>query len=433
MSRPAYAGELTAAFLFSFVLAVIEGGVIGVFIKQTFSGTVDPRWLNVAVALSAAANEVANLVSFGWVMASHGRRKVRFIAGLQCVLVAAVVALAFMPRSAAGLAFTVGAVLVARVCWSGVVTLRTVAWRMNYPREIRSRVVANLSSVTQTVVAVCGLMVGVMLDADPGAFAALAPCAAAVALLGVRRYSRVRVRGEAALLAGEREKPRGAGVLRPWSGFMAAWGVLRADARFAQFMGCMFLLGMGNLMLMPVLAISLKAQFGLGYTASIVVTSTIPALLIPLTTPLWATLLDRAHVVRFRAYHSWVFVVAVAVLLGGVARTDLWMMYAGSLLMGVGFGGGALAWNLGHTDFAPPTETSRYMATHVTLNGVRGLFAPLLSVWLYNAVLEEGAWGMPPGVVPVGVSLVFTVLGAAGFVWLYRSMGEAGRNATKRG
>ena len=39
---------------------------------------------------------------------------------------------------------------------------------------------------------------------------------------------------------------------------------------------------------------------------------------------------------------------------------------------------GSLGWNLGHNDFAPRGEETRYMALHVTLTGMRGLVAPPL-------------------------------------------------------
>jgi hypothetical protein len=50
---------------------------------------------------------------------------------------------------------------------------------------------------------------------------------------------------------------------------------------------------------------------------------------------------------------------------------------------GLGSGGGALAWNLGHLDFARPEEAEIYMGIHVSLTGLRGLIAPLIGMWLY--------------------------------------------------
>ena len=51
---------------------------------------------------------------------------------------------------------------------------------------------------------------------------------------------------------------------------------------------------------------------------------------------------------------------------------------------GLGLGGGALAWNLGHLHFAHPQEAEVYMGVHVTLTGVRGLIMPFVGIWLWT-------------------------------------------------
>ena len=60
-----------------------------------------------------------------------------------------------------------------------------------------------------------------------------------------------------------------------------------------------------------------------------------------------------------------------------------WLLLPGSLLLGVSNAAGSLGWTLGHNDFAPRGEETRYMALHVTLTGMRGLVAPPLTIGLY--------------------------------------------------
>ena len=108
-------------------------------------------------------------------------------------------------------------------------------------------------------------------------------------------------------------------------------------------------------------------------------------------TQLWAPLFDRVHVVVFRVYQSIISVTAQAILfLGaiwglkfGSEQTGLAIIAAGQFLVGISNGGGNLAWNLGHNDFAPPEKATTYMGVHVMLTGVRGCFAPFLGSWLY--------------------------------------------------
>ena len=45
--------------------------------------------------------------------------------------------------------------------------------------------------------------------------------------------------------------------------------------------------------------------------------------------------------------------------------------------------GGKLAWSLGHLHFAKSAESESYMGIHVSLTGLRGLFAPPLGMWLW--------------------------------------------------
>lgn len=436
VSRRAFALEAAATLLFAFALSFLEGGTVGIFLKQTFLGTISPGAHNYAVALIGSSAELANLVSFGWIAAARGKPRVRFINSLQLGMCLCLAGVALVPINAAGLWITVVLVVSARICWSGIVTLRTSVWRQNYPREVRSRAIGRFAIITQLAVAAGGFLIGASLDLERESFRVLAPVLATIACGGLFFYSRIRVRGERAALEQERADARQTAgrMMRPWEGIFSTWRILRNDRRYAQFMGFMFLLGMGNLMVVPLVSIALHRRFDLGDAAArsgVFVTSTLPNLLMPLSVPLWAALLDRSHVVRFRAWHGWAFVLAVGFFLSGFVFQAMPLVYAGSVCWGIALGGGSLAWNLGHTDFAPPSLNSHYMATHVTLNGLRGVIAPAVAATLFNAFTS---WHVPdPGSWVLAVSLVFTIAGCLGFVWLRHSMGQAVATHTRSG
>ncbi len=413
-SRRTFAHEMGSTIFFTLAIAMIEGGVVAVFARQSFDGDVPEGRLNFAVALLGSMSELANILSFIWSSWGAGRRLVPFINALQVAVIALVAAIALLPDSPSGLALLVALVLAARLCWSGIVTMRTGVWRANYPPFARASLVGMLSSAQVLIVAAGGATMGFVLDHDPDAFRKIVPVACVVALGAVWSYGRIRVRREHRLLR-ESAGP----LLKPWEGPLVVWNVLRQDRRYAQFMLCMFVLGFGNLMLTPILVISLREQFGFGYFNSILITSSIPAVVQIAVIPLWAMLLDRSHIVRFRSIHSWVFVVAGAVFVVAAATGHVGLMYLGSALQGCAYAGGALAWNLGHVDFSPPAQTSRYMATHVTLNGVRGLIAPLVSVSLLESAK---AAGLPGPASMLALAFMVNAAGAAGFVVLRRSM-----------
>jgi MFS family permease len=433
MARRSYRLDLTSTFFFAFALACVEGGVASVFVKQTFRDVVGLGLLNLAVGIVSSAPDFANIISFIWMPASRGRAKVPFINALQLGLIGSVACMGAASRDGFGLVMVVLLALLARVCWSGIVTLRPTIWRANYERQYRASVVSKISTAQVIVVAAIGIAFGRLLDHEQGAFRWFFPTAAALALLAVWAFAKMRVRRSESLLRAERANT--AAPMTPWGGLLAVRTVLRRDPLFARFMLWMFILGFGNLMMPPMLAIALSDQFGFKYLKSILITSAIPALVTIIAMPLWARFLDRAHVVRFRTIHSWAFVGAQGTMFLACWLHNERLLYVGAVLQGIGLGGGNLAWNLGHVDFAPPSETSQYMATHVTLNGLRGLLAPTAAVGLYHlcaaSSLVPESLHAAPALLPLLLSSVFCVLGAVGFIQLRRSMGALAERANR--
>ena len=147
-----------------------------------------------------------------------------------------------------------------------------------------------------------------------------------------------------------------------------------------------------------------------------------------LTISTWARYLDRVHIARFRTrqglfwilgqFGNWMAAVSGMVGLFAISR----------MIVGISHGGGMLAWNLGHNDFADRHMVALYMGIHVTLTGVRGILAPYLAIvmlygWQADAVpgLTLPAFG---GIGP-HVFLVTTALALVaetGFIRLSRAI-----------
>jgi len=414
LSRGHYRRELTAWMLLPIMMGVVEGGLVAVIAKNAFAGVVPDRILNLVVAILSGAPAFANVTSFLWASLSQGRHKIRFLVTLQVCTALLVAQVAFAPASAVGLLMlTIGAVG-ARVCWSGVVTIRTAVWRANYPRPIRAKLAGKLATVQAIGLASVGVAVGAAMRADPGSYHIIYPVAAGFGILGAIAYGRMRMRGHAALRAQERASRDGHRRER-----LHIWSVLRTDAPFRRYMIVMFVFGIGNLMVTAPVVIMLRDRFEFGYLAAIMITVTIPVALMPFSIPLWARFLDGTHIVRFRTVHSWAFVAATATfLIAGVTRTPA-LLWVAAAFRGLAFGGGVLGWNLGHHDFAPAEQASHYMGAHVTLTGVRGLIGPVLAVQIY-AMLEARGPGLGPWVFALCLGL--NVIGAIGFLVLARTM-----------
>lgn len=138
MSRRSYALELATTFCFATALAVVEGGVLGNIAKRA-TRTRSPLTLNFIVAVIAAAPDLANIFSFIWSSLSHGRAKVPIVNLLQLAVVLLIALMAFTPESLTGLVALTVLAMLARTCWSGIITLRPTIWRSNYPRRCGRR------------------------------------------------------------------------------------------------------------------------------------------------------------------------------------------------------------------------------------------------------------------------------------------------------
>jgi hypothetical protein len=375
MLRANYARELVSWAFLPVMLGAVEGGTVSIVVKKHFAAAEDvpTSTLNLAVAAVTAAPAMANVTSFLWAGLAHGRAKVPFIAALQVATAIAVGSLAMAPCDAAGLWFFTAAVIVARVCWTGVITIRTGVWRANYPHADRT-----------------------------------------IGLAGNAIYRRVRLRGQRRLARAERSGRReDRASLNP----LAVLRVLREDPPFRRFMRWMFIFGLGNLMLSAPLAIVLEERLEASYIEGILVAAVIPLAMMPLIIPLWARLLGRLHVVQFRSIHGWSFVAASGAMFAADLARSFPLFCVASAFLGIGFAGGVLAWNLGHHDYAPEHRDGQYMGVHVTLTGLRGIAAPFLAVGLYGWL---DSIGFGSGIFLV--CLITNVVGLAGFISMARDL-----------
>ncbi len=423
--RRNYARELPGTALLSVGRAAFEGSILAGVTRVAYDGVIPDATLNYAVAALATAPSAANIFNFVWTRVAHGVNKTRFIATVQIAMVACIVGLAFMPATPAGLVGLIAFTFAAWVCWSGFVAVRSTIWRANYARRLRARVAGKLSTVQTIAIGALGISLGVAMDAAKGTFGEAWPLtgfapmtifrvfligAACVASVGIAVLATVRVRQHKRLLLAERESSADntGSTLNP----VGVVTLLLEDRRYGAYQVNQFLMGMGNLMIFPLMPIILRERFDAGYFKVLLLSGALGMLVVPFSVPLWAKLLDNVHIVRFRAYHSWVFVLNIAMLLVAVYLHLPWLLYVVAVFKGVALGGGMLAWQLGHHDFAPSHRASEYMGVHVTLTGVRGLVGPVAAVSLYNW-LDAIDPRLSPAV--LGLCLLLVVVGAVGF------------------
>jgi MFS family permease len=358
--------------------ALMEGGFVGVIADKVYDA--HPAW----IALATAAPMFGNLSSVWWARLAERVRVVPLLLVLQAALVLCVAGVALLPGTPLGGALLMTLLVLARLAIGAVVTVRSVVWTRNYPRAVRARITSRLTILAQGVMAGTAALAGVVLDRQESALPWLYAAGAVIGLVGVWGYAGVRLRDDAPSVA-----VGAAGIRSPR---LSSWRVLREDPLYARYLAWQFLLGISNMMVEPAVVYAVSREMGAGYGTSVVLIVVLPTVLSVGTLPLWAGWVDRMHAAEFRSKHSWLWVVGQAVMGIGALLGSLFWIGAGRVVYGVARGGGGLAWQLGHNDFARPDRAGLYMGIHATLTGLRGTFAPFLGMLLY---VGAGAMALP--------------------------------------
>jgi len=396
--------ERRAWTLIYLCLGVIEGGTAAVMVRSLFADAVPGLLVDLVLALVSSAPAWANLASLVYARRAQGRPKVRFLSPLLLAMSACVAALALLPRGGLGLILFLSLYGTARLLWAGVDTVRSVIWSVNYPRRLRARVTGRIMVNGSIALATSGLVLGWLLGRDAPWYRAAIRAAAACGLVGGLAYRRTRVRQERRLLSDELSR-LSAGTRFDLRGIRQ---LLAGDERFRRYMLAMSVFGAGNLMLTPLMVVCLDDILGVSKIMQVAVTAAIPVLAVPLAIQPWARFLDRNHVVVYRSVHARVAVIGVTLLALAVLLGAPFLLWPGALLMGISQAAGSLGWSLGHNDFAPRGEETRYMALHVTLTGLRGLLAPTTAILVYHGLrwlepgLESWAVMLPAALIAIG-------------------------------
>jgi hypothetical protein len=402
MTRQSYGHELITSATFPVAVAAIEGGAVAVLAEKAFNVSA------FSFATIMASPMFANVTSFLWSRLGRGRRKVPFVSGLMFGLLTCVTLIALLPAPPAGEkpplpieAALVGLIVLGRCMLAGMTTLRSSVWRHNYSRAYRGRITGKLILLASMILAASPLIGGRLLNFYPELYHVIYPLAALVGLVGVLSFRRVRMRREGELMAHERA-PRHA---RHAVGEAEAPGrpagenfltVLARDHNFRQYMLYQFIAGIGN-MVCEVAFISFIIALTPpdDYFTAVLFNVTVPMALATASLPLWGRYLDRVHITHYRTRHGLTWVTAMLGYFGlGLAivahGASIWWLLLPRMIHGIGRGGGIIAWQLGHNDFADRRLVALYMGIHVTLTGIRGAVGPYLAVLLF------WGWGQGP-------------------------------------
>jgi len=188
-------------------------------------------------------------------------------------------------------------------------------------------------------------------------------------------------------------------VGNPWQNFSLIW----EDKLFGYLLGSWMLLGLGNLIAIPIrIEYLANPEFGINASNK---TIAILIVLVPsaarlLSTKLWGHFFDKLHFVTTRNLLNLCFLASIGLFF---YSTNIVMLGIAMTFQGAAMGGGKIFWGLWVTKIAPEKKASSYMSIHMALTGLRGTLAPFLGYWILIG-------STPETVAIVGMTLVGTAI-----------------------
>lgn len=272
--------------------------------------------------------------------------------------------------------------------------IMTSIWRDNYSETVRGQVFGLTAFIMIGVGLITQLAGGRLLDNGLEYYRFLFLFIAATSV----------VRGIAIL-----QMPNSKGgepvTANPLSSFSAIW----ENPMFGYVLLAWFIMGTAQLALQPQRIEYLsQAQYGFELSPGTIV------LIVGVTTEIarlcviqiWAHVFDRYNFI-------WVRIAISAIILFHVLlyynSHSIPMLVLASVLLGIAFGGGAIAWTLWVTKFAPPEETARYMSVHTFTTGVRGTAGPAVGyIAVERLTIQTTSW-IAAGLIVLSIAILWCI------------------------
>ena len=180
---------------------------------------------------------------------------------------------------------------------------------------------------------------------------------------------------------------------------------VKQDHLFRHILIAWMILGLGNLICLGIFVEFIANPiygYGLGADQVSLITTFAPESCFLLCVFLWGMVFDRVNFFVVRIIINLFFIAAVLVFfLGG----QVWTLYLGLALHGIGKAGGNIAWSLWVTKFAKAEHVAEYMSVHTFLTGLRGSAAPFLAFFAATAFSPQVV-----GVIGAGMMTISTLM-----------------------
>lgn len=392
MARPTFRHDLL-----SNLFASMAGGAIFPSLTAQFArrGLHASTWL---IGLIFVLMPLGNFLSTFFAQHLTRTRRVPLMVMVRIGMAVFVGAIAFLPARQIAAGSFIALLLVPSVLVAIVLNVQNSVRHSNYPAAVRGRIFGRITIVRLGGLAASALLGGYALDELRWGHRLVYALSACALLLSAWFYSKIRVRRERAML-------RNGAKTRV--NLLDGFRLLVEDRSYGQFMMWQMIFGFMNIMTGPVLALVMTDYLDVTYRQGITALVVVPLGVAVFTAPLAGRLFDHLRITRFRGIGAAFWAVSRIVVFLAVLNRSWTLVLLGFGLQGLGQAMGSIAFNIGHTHFAPVDRSQEYMGINLTLQGVRGLIAPMLTA----ALLVRPGAGLK--ILPVAGCVMFVA--AVGF------------------
>lgn len=174
--------------------------------------------------------------------------------------------------------------------------------------------------------------------------------------------------------------------------------LLKTNKPYAHFQRDFTLYGFGFLSLSPVLPIFMVDNLNLNYTHSFISKGILAQVGFLILSPIFGRLHDNFHPFKFASYSfGAIALFPLLLIITGQFQNPIFSLasiYFTFFVYGFAMSSVNMSWNMSSIHFAGNEDASMYQSLHVTITGIRGLFAPVLGILAKNFIGIYGAFLM---------------------------------------
>ncbi len=293
-------------------------------------------------------------------------------------------------------------------------------YKTNITKANRGKLFGYVSSITTLVMILASYVFGKLLDVNEDWFRYI--------FLGVGFSGFISAMFMAAINSEKIVKNKEKFVLKefffqPIHSFME---VLKRNKHFAQFQLGFFLYGIGFMVMLPAIPKYLVEYLHMDYSQTFLGKAIIAQLGILILAPLAGKIHDHINPAKFTAMaFTSLALYPLIMLISSFLIGTVWANYVAYLsffVFGLAMSGIIISWNISSIFFAGDEDVSLYQGVHVTLTGLRGIFAPFLGFFVLRYM----------GIRTVFViSITMLLVGALVCLHLYLKMKDENFNLSK--